>query len=350
MDFKNLSDSVLLDNLPDEILLVIFSNLTVKEKVVCMKVSKRFRLLSDDNSLWTKIDLSHQAEVPTELICLVVKKGCTELDLSYSTYKGGPVSYTNNKLKLLDLTDFHQYDLEAELDQQFLPHLVQSCSSLEKLSLGQNLGPQFGIGRVAGGICKSGETLTSLNLSGCSRLHYSYIEYIINACVNLIEVNFSTLYLSDYALAFICKKLTTTIEKISFEDQQVTDKSINTLVRRCSNLSELNLGNTNISKMSVIFIASNLSSKLIKLHLPFYLDYEDLTPLNSMKNLVHLWMAPKTPRDLNTDPRGHHDLKQIGVDHDMKLHSLFPHLMINVGKLLIAERGELPELNVTMKK
>lgn len=350
MDFTNLSDSVLLDNLPDEILLVIFANLTVEEKIVCMKVSRQFRLLCNDISLWTKIDLSHQAEVPTKLICLVVKKGCAELDLSYSTYKGGPVTYTNNKLKLLDLTDFHQYDMEAELDQQFLPHLVQSCSFLEKLFLGPNLGPQFGIGRVAGGICKSGQTLTSLNLSGCSRLHYSYIEYIINACVNLIEVNFSKLYLSDYALFFICQKVTTKIEKISFEDQQVTDKCIDMLVRRCSNISELDLGNTNIFKSSVMFIASNLSSKLMKLHLPFYLDYEDLTPLNSMKSLTHLWMAPKTPRELNKDPRRNYDMKQIGVDHDMKLHSLFPHLMINVGKLLIAERGELPELNVKMKK
>ena len=335
MTFIKLPYKILLENLPDEILVAIFGNLTVKDKIICSKVSQKFQLLCNDKSLWTKINLSHQKEVSSELISQVLEKDCEKLDLSFSTYKGGFVPFTKNKLKVLYLRNCQQYDPYAELDQQFIPNLVESCSLLEKLCLEQFSGPQFD--RVTRGICKSGQTLTSLNLSGCSNIHYSCIENIVIACVNLIEANFSAMFLSDYALSFICKKLTIKIEKISLADQQVVDKDIDVLVKRCLNLSALNMRNTNISGKSVLSVTNNLSSKLVRLELPEFIEYDQLISLNSMEKLAHLWMAPRTTKEID-DPNKQYE--QTRINHDLKLGTLFPNLKINKGKLLIAEQDK----------
>ena len=50
-----------LEDLSDEIILKILSNVDKKDLIQCSQVSKRFRNISYDQSLWLKVDLSNQS-------------------------------------------------------------------------------------------------------------------------------------------------------------------------------------------------------------------------------------------------------------------------------------------------
>ena len=77
-----------MEGLSDEILLKIFSLLDIKGILQCGQVSTRLRAISNDQSLWLKLNLSGR-EVPFDFIAKAVENGCEYLDLGSSWVKEG---------------------------------------------------------------------------------------------------------------------------------------------------------------------------------------------------------------------------------------------------------------------
>ena len=315
-----------LQDLPDLVLINVFSFLNPNDKYACSKVSQRLQKICTEKSFWKKVVLSHQKNVPSGLIAHAVFNGCQSLDLSHSTYIGNSTFLGKSEIKSLDLRQCFYHEPYA--DHDFLPNLVKSCTSLEKLSLNQRLLSQF-----SQGICKNGSTLTSLNLAGCSDIDVC-LEAIINNCNNLLEASFSGELLCKYSISFICRNLTTNIRKLSLENQTVHDKDIDNLVKRCVEIEELNLGNcTDITKRAVISIANNLS-QLKKLQLSECIDYDGLNALNSMKNLKYLWIPPNNrdvEKNRNSELNRTFNVEEDSSWHNENLRLLLPHVILNQG-------------------
>ena len=91
-----------LEDLPDEILLEIFSLLDIKGVLQCGQVSKRLRAISNDQCLWLKLNLSGR-EVPYGFIEKAIQNGCEYLNLGYSCVLGGEKSEVPWKLKNLEI-------------------------------------------------------------------------------------------------------------------------------------------------------------------------------------------------------------------------------------------------------
>ena len=93
-----------LGEFPDEIILKVFASLDVKDLLNCGQVSKRFRSISHDQSLWQRIDLSGQI-ISTALIQSVLDRGCKHLDLSNSCALDlNPIQHIfNNCVQLTEL-------------------------------------------------------------------------------------------------------------------------------------------------------------------------------------------------------------------------------------------------------
>ena len=68
-----------LGDLPDEILLKIFSYMNIKGVLQCGKVSMRFRAISNDQSLWLKLNL-YQGDVPYGFIETAIQNGYEYLE------------------------------------------------------------------------------------------------------------------------------------------------------------------------------------------------------------------------------------------------------------------------------
>ena len=90
-------------DLPDELILKILSYSETKDLISCGQLSKRTRNISRDRSLWVTANLEKKI-VKTELIELILGKGCNILNLSNSTIVGHLSSNIKSQLRVLDLS------------------------------------------------------------------------------------------------------------------------------------------------------------------------------------------------------------------------------------------------------
>ena len=87
-------------DLPSEIILKILSYSEVKDRISCGQVSKRTRSISHERSLWVTANLEKKI-VKTELLEMILRKGCRTLNLICSTILGSLSSNSVNSLKIV---------------------------------------------------------------------------------------------------------------------------------------------------------------------------------------------------------------------------------------------------------
>ena len=64
-----------IEKLPDEVILLVLSFLSIKDLIKCSQLSRRFRTITFDKSLWQKSNL-YQKIVPAKYVEMVINKGC----------------------------------------------------------------------------------------------------------------------------------------------------------------------------------------------------------------------------------------------------------------------------------
>ena len=123
-------------------------------------------------------------------------------------------------------------------------------------------------------ICQNGETLQILSLEGCNIDFYDRTELIqklFTKCSKLTELNirkgvgasiFGNSMLLDQHVCALVDNLTPNILKLSLCSQSVTDEHVNTLVRRCNKITELDLSFTEITKGLSIYGSLLMTSRL----------------------------------------------------------------------------------------
>merc|ERR1712008_179149 len=67
-------------DLPNEVILKILSFLNIKELLICGQVSGRLRAISNDESLWLKLNL-YRRQVPYDFIKKAIENRCQYLGL-----------------------------------------------------------------------------------------------------------------------------------------------------------------------------------------------------------------------------------------------------------------------------
>ena len=92
-----------LQDMPDEILLKTFKYLDRITLLRCSKVSRRFRKISQDDSLWQKVNLCRKI-VSCEFLQTILKNGCKYLSLYDAKLEGSLDIKERSKLRYLDLS------------------------------------------------------------------------------------------------------------------------------------------------------------------------------------------------------------------------------------------------------
>ena len=85
-------------DLPDELILKILSYAETKDLINCGQVSKKIRRISQDATLWETANLEKKI-VKTELIQMILRKGCRVLNLHQSTILGSLSSISRSGLR-----------------------------------------------------------------------------------------------------------------------------------------------------------------------------------------------------------------------------------------------------------
>lgn len=248
---RKISLRITIEDLPNEILLKIFTYLEFKDLGYCAQISHRFRDISQSPALWETV-VENNKTIPAGFILHALNLGCKYLHLENST-----ITVTNdsdyvmhklpkdNQVKHLNLRNFQDHCDDST-------KLMIACRSLEKLSLSSL---DFNKARYIPSIERNGTTLKTLDLSDCSGLSYKQIQRIFTACSKLEEVDLSsTNYfkiskLSVQSISFVCGILPAThIKKVNLSGLPVKDYQLKLLVNRCQEITELCLCRTLITQ------------------------------------------------------------------------------------------------------
>ena len=126
---------------PDTTVKNIKDNLEFYENTASAQVCKRWKLLSEDQSLWQKINLGRFRKVPAEFINKALRHGCQYLNLLGTKIESvqGPDSFSvKNQLKYLSISF---YDGQKVL----IENLIGATQLLEKLSIECYVGRRFNL-------------------------------------------------------------------------------------------------------------------------------------------------------------------------------------------------------------
>ena len=88
-------------DLPDELILKVFTYTETVDLLSCAQVSKRIRTISFDNSLLQTVNLRN-VNVKTDLLATLLNKGCKSLKLSDCSLLGDLTLIPKSQLKILD--------------------------------------------------------------------------------------------------------------------------------------------------------------------------------------------------------------------------------------------------------
>ena len=169
-------------DLPDEVVLKILSFSETKDLITCGQVSKRIRRISHDGKLWVMVNLVKKI-VKTELLEMILQKGCRILNLCHSTIHGSLSLNIKSQLRVLNLSEpqctIHD-GCDCTENNGVLEEILFSCCFLQHLVMED----VFLSPKMAGSICQNGNTMQILNLTG-SCLDEPNLQEIIRCCQNL---------------------------------------------------------------------------------------------------------------------------------------------------------------------
>ena len=316
--------------LPDEVILQILSYSKTKDLISCGQLSKRVRRISRDDSLWVKANLKKKI-VKTELIEMILSKGCKILNLHHCTIVGRLSLKIKSQLKFLNFQSSSIWSCDDEIEERpFLEELLSSCFSLQHLVIGCiSLTP-----KMAASICKNGKTLQILNLDGMIPPRYvashriNYFQEIIRCCQELKEVDLGH---EDYErdfnadFDFLVRNISPNIEKLRYlSGGEPMDHHLKILLSRCNKIKALSLEETKISDELLANIRKFLNLTLEELS--FKLRYDSLSGFLELKSMPRL----KTLKLYTYSRKSLSYSKKIDDEKIQNLKQHLPHLMIKV--------------------
>ena len=263
-------------DLPDELILKVLRYSEIKALITSGQTSKRIRKISRDTSLWMTVTLEKKI-VKTELLEMILEKGCKILNISNSTILGSLDSNIKSQLRVLNLSlTFTGYPICTSPIINVLEELLACCCSLQCLLIeGLWLTP-----KIAKCICKNGKTLEILNLRyssvdelgtrwlGPLTLGWSYLQEIFECCQELKEFNFNEVEgLNNEDIEVLAKNIPPNVEKLNLTGSDLMNTHVKILLNRCNKIKILSLDATLITDDSLTYIRRYLNLTLEELSL-----------------------------------------------------------------------------------
>jgi hypothetical protein len=212
-------------------------------------------------------------QLPYDFIEKALENGCQYLSLAGSgiqhltgksefPYKLKYLNMSMNMSQNMYKKKYQKLSQKVMKNSQGLPKMVQNCTSLQKLSVGTLPLDSDDIQYV----CQNGQTLQVLDIGGCY-IDACNLTKLLQNCAHLTELNIGAAYgKKDYSVTYIqalVDNLTPTVLKVALDDQDnLKDEHVKTLVKRCNNITHLDLSCTSITNDSVQSIIKHLKSSL----------------------------------------------------------------------------------------
>jgi len=238
------------NKLPAELLLSVFKWLPKCSLAKCARVCKRWERLSQDETLWRRLDLGLVTLHPG-VVGQVLSRGCAVLRLARATIKS-PIfvshvtsldtfpspSVETSRLQYLDLS-------MSNISPVCLELLLSHCKMIRNLSL-----EMCSLTDISAAAIAANPNLSVLHLGQVQGLTNLGITRILQKCQQLTELNLGWTELSSEALTSVCDLLGPSVRRLCLAGNRdtFTDEHVENLLDNCPNLRELDVSDS--SKLS----------------------------------------------------------------------------------------------------
>ena len=335
-----------LEDLPNELILEVFSFLGSRDLICMGQMSNRIRAISYDEQLWQKLNLYHEPpkdilmggefmgmtfsgiaasgpkippalqrieKIPARFLKIAINNGCKYLSL-YPHEIDGKLEL--NQVSSLIYLKLHKPNSSVDFINKYkivmaMEELLKSCVSLQKLSMNY-LALSLDMVKIVSN--QIGKRLQVLDLSGCKiaeswEIKLEPVQIILRNCINLKEVNLDNTIMSKEAMQCLVENISPSIQVLSVNYViSVNDEYIRILVNRCKELKTLNLAHTPITNLSLLAIIETLKPSLEQL------DIAGTRGINST-NLIELYAMPKLQILIGSPPLPIKELLQYNSPH-----------------------------------
>ena len=321
--------TVQFQNLPDEIILKVMSNLSVEELIQWGQVSKRIRNISHDISLWQEVDL-FEKKVSTDFVKMILSNECEYLSLSFCKLVGNLSLKKPSNLKGLDLTNCLASTDVGE-------KLLASCNSLMTLILSEFSLTQ----KMVNSVCENGKELKYLTLDG-ARSKRKRLERLLDSCHSLEYLKLVFFSISSKKIESLCFKNHLTLQKLDFSScYGLNLESVKLIVDNCVEIKDLRLPDSQLSENSLHYLVNNLTTKIEMLSLKVQINLNDAHILDLVERCKHLSVLDLESTSIN-------DNSITGIINNLKLtlKELCVTNCINISYSVLKELLEMDQLRV----
>ena len=285
------------EDLPDEIILKVLSNLTkTRDLIRCGHISKRIRRICHDETIWKTFIFIYKT-VPSDFLNLVLNNGCKNLRLHCVKIAGDSLNLINpSRLRCLDLT-------HCSAKVGVLKEILSSCQNVEKLFL---------------------------SYAGLSDDVDHDIPHLVHHLTKLKEFGLRHHKFSEESFENLVNNLPTCIEKLGLVlglTEFDVDKHIKTLVSRCKNLTALSLIGIHITDNTLDNLIEHLKPNLEEFRT------NSTRIRHAVKVQILLTSMPKL-KILNIKP--FHEPNGMTTEDIKKLQRRYPEKSINSGVTYVA--------------
>ncbi|XP_017774518.1 PREDICTED: S-phase kinase-associated protein 2 isoform X2 [Nicrophorus vespilloides] len=272
--------------LSDEVILHIFHFLPKRQLTQIACVSKRFHRLTEDESLWARMDVSNRVLYPGALGQIlsrqVVILRLAQSEISHPAIM--PDCRASNedfqsRLLYLDLSLVH-------VSPESLTSLFTKCQRLKKLSL-----EHVQINTEVLQALAQNKELEVLNLAMVQGIEVDGLKVLLKNCKKLRELNLAWTFLSCPSIKLLCAQLPKTLDRLNISGcrKLLTDNYVLDLVKSCPGLRELDLSDcTGLTGTAIHHIILLEDLNFLALSRCYLIPYRSLLTLKKVKSLVYL--------------------------------------------------------------
>ncbi|XP_060526311.1 S-phase kinase-associated protein 2 [Cylas formicarius] len=274
------------DILSDEVILHILKWLPKSYLSDIALVCRRFYRLTQDESLWTRMDLGNKHFRPGDL-GKILSRQVVVLRMAKSKIMDNVImpnckAYSPDfqvRLLYLDLSMVH-------ISLEGLTTLFSKCKRLRKLSL-ENVPVNDEVLLAL----SSNRDIEVINFAMCTGIQQTGLKHLLGNCKKIRELNLGWTYLNQDSIQYICESLPSTVDRLNMSGcrKLLLDKHVQSLVARCPRLRELDLSDcTSITGDSITEISSLDELNFLALSRCYTISYKMLVRLKKLKNLSYL--------------------------------------------------------------
>ncbi|KAF4518512.1 hypothetical protein B566_EDAN009712, partial [Ephemera danica] len=272
--------------LSDEILLMIFRWLPKPTLCKVALVSKQWRQIAYDDTLWSRLDLGKRTLMPRNLE-YVLKRGVSILRLAGTQIPDTVVKPKSTYLPQNFVSKLQYLDLSmAQITTTGLFELLHTCRQLRKLSL-ENC-------KLDQRVCEAvghNASLEALNLSSCEGLTANGLEAILACCTSLLSLNLAWTCMNAETLETLTTTLPKSVQRLSVAGcrKNLTNEHVKKIVQACPNLVEFDVSDCTVITATAV---NNIMALLASLeHLSLSRCYgilpTDFERLNDSISLIY---------------------------------------------------------------